>query len=99
MVTQPKSNVDENYDGFAESYTAKYDEDPKIYTAESFDALNIIITAIRNSDGSRDGIKNALYEVQNYPGASGPTSFDEFGEVEKPYTYFEIVDGEYVERG
>lgn len=99
IVTVPKQNTDENYQAFAAAYNATYGADPKenLYTSESFDALNVIIWALKNSDGTKEGIKDALYKVQNYAGASGTISFDSLGEVEKPYTSYTITDGVFVE--
>lgn len=99
LVTVPKQNTDEKYQEFAAAYLAAYGTDPteNLYTSESFDALNVILWAIKNSDGTKEGIKDALYKVQDYAGASGTISFDSLGEVEKPYTSFTVVNGEFVE--
>jgi branched-chain amino acid transport system substrate-binding protein len=81
IATRPKTNDDEAFKVFSTDYKSKYNREPGVYVAESYDAIMVIAKAIEISDGSREGIKNALYQLGVYCGASGCFEFDSFGEV------------------
>jgi branched-chain amino acid transport system substrate-binding protein len=97
VVTTPAPNTDAVNQAFSAAYKARTGEDPKIYTAESYDAFNVVLWALQTSDGTKEAAKDTLYTLQNYAGAAGPISFDSQGEVEKPYTSWTITDGVFVE--
>lgn len=84
------------FKAFAAAYKAKYGKEYAAYTSESYDAVKILAWACGNSDCSGKGIKEALYSMPEYKGASGTYAFDEFGEVMKGYDFFEVKNGEIV---
>ena len=69
---------------FVQSYKAKFGEAPTVYSANAYDALMLVASAMRSGYLSPEGIRDALYDVRDYPGASGKLAFDKFGEVSKP---------------
>jgi branched-chain amino acid transport system substrate-binding protein len=69
---------------FVEAYTAKYGAAPSVYAANAYDALMLVAKALQAQGTSADGIRDYLYGVEGYEGASGSLTFDEFGEVSKP---------------
>lgn len=82
---------------FVEKFTQRYHEAPQYYAPIGYDAVNILITAMRNSTQLEgEQIKQALYKVQNFPGVSGITSFDENGDVVKPVVPKKIENGRFV---
>ena len=78
-------NFDALTDGqkeFAEKYKTKYGKEPGdylFYNVLGYDGLMVLAEAIKNSDGTGAGIKDALYKIQNFDGLSGPISIDETG--------------------
>ncbi len=97
-VTFPKPNTDSAvYQGFAAAYKTATGEEAKIYTSESYDAANMLLQAIQKSDGTGEGIKNSLYSLGAYEGASGTIEFDQFGDTSKPYTVMVIENGKFVQ--
>lgn len=77
--------VDESspaYVAFKASYARKFDgEVPDAVAAVTFDALWMAIRAIQSVGCSADSVKQYLYSMQAYPGASGATAFDSLGDV------------------
>lgn len=65
--------------------------------AHGYDAMNILSVAL---DGvpyeNVDKVKNNIYNIKNYDGVSGSTTFDENGDVIKPYGIYTIKNGESV---
>ena len=69
---------------FVSSYTAKYGSAPIPYSAQSFDAANVIISAIQSvitagQTPTRANVCAAVGKI-NYTGTIGPISFDQFGD-------------------
>ncbi len=83
---------------FFTDYKAKYNEEPKLFSAETYDAVLLAIRASVASDGSVEGVKVNLEKLgQNYIGASGEISFDKNGDVKKPVIMKQVVGGKLVE--
>jgi branched-chain amino acid transport system substrate-binding protein len=80
---------------FLNSFKSEYGTEPGIFAPEAYDALKIVASAIESGGYSADGIKNALYEIREYPGATGETSFDENGDVMKPLVLEVVRNGEF----
>lgn len=76
---------------FVVDYRARWQDDPSPYSANSFDAVMLIAAALRSGATTSDQIKDYLYRIEGYPGASGTLGFDEFGEVRKPVV-LKIID-------
>ena len=68
---------------FINEFTSTFGEEPSVLEAQAFDTTNIIIDLINQGINSRDELKESLYEVKDYPGVSGATSFNETGDSEK----------------
>lgn len=81
-----------------EKYKQRYGEDSlPSYTTEAYDAVMLGIKALKASDGSKEDIKNKLYEVsKQYTGVSGNVVFDSNGDVHKDILLKQIKNGEHV---
>ena len=70
---------------FAQAYLARYGELYSIYTAEAYDAANILIAACaRVATLDRPAVLAEVARTRNFPGASGPITFDEHGDRMNP---------------
>jgi len=81
---------------FEDMFKEKFNRAPVLYAAEGFDAFNLIIEAIKKCKTKTDlssCIKDELYTIKNYQGASGTTTFDEKGDVLKPMAIKIIENG------
>jgi branched-chain amino acid transport system substrate-binding protein len=78
---------------FVKSYSAKFGESPTYYSALGYDAGAILARSLKDAGGNPDGIKDALYRIQNFPGVTGETSIDRNGDVSKPVILKVIRDG------
>ncbi|MDD5260308.1 MAG: penicillin-binding protein activator [Methylacidiphilales bacterium] len=82
---------------FIETYQARYDEEPGIYSGLFYDATQVLAKAINSISGQIDGpaIQKALLNTQ-YEGPTGLTKFDSNGDVFKPYTIYRVENGKFV---
>lgn len=82
---------------FIEKYKTKYNKEPTyVFAANGYDALKILESVIKKCNINTDCIKNRLYEIKNYPGVSGLTTFDENGDVSKPIMVKTVRNGQFV---
>ncbi len=82
---------------FKKSYRAKYDTKPELFAAEAYDIINLIANAISLQDidfVSTENIRDYLYNMKNYQGASGIITFDHNGDVLKPMAIKKIINGQ-----
>lgn len=86
---------DTDINKFTERFKEKYGEEPSVYSAYAYDALMIIVEAIKRGGDTSESIKNALYQMKNFKGVTGITTFDKFGEVDKAFYIYEVKSGEF----
>jgi branched-chain amino acid transport system substrate-binding protein len=83
-------------DEFVKRYKGKYGEQPGVYSGLYYDAAKVVAHAMAEAKSiTGPGIKRALYQVKNYKGATGITSFDRYGDVEKPYSIYQVKSGQF----
>lgn len=75
---------------FVEKYRAAYGEYPDEPAALSFDAMHIMLTAVKNSGGltgnllkDRVAVKDALVQIRDFKGVTGTMTFNASGDPEK----------------
>lgn len=82
---------------FVESFESKFGKKPDVWSAHSYDALLIIAEAINEANSfSVDQIKKEIYQIKDFDGVSGKTSFDENGDVFKEAKFLTVKNGEFV---
>jgi branched-chain amino acid transport system substrate-binding protein len=82
-----------SYLNFTQEYRAHYKEEPDIVASVTYDAVMMAAHAIHTSGYKAIAVKNWLYDVVDYPGASGVTSFTSRGDVIKPISIKRIEHG------
>lgn len=84
---------------FKKKYKEKYGSEPELFAAEAYDAIYLIADAIKSQKDkeiSAEQIRDYLYSVKGYNGASGVISFDKNGDVIKPMAIKTIKNGKPV---
>jgi len=80
---------------FVEAFKKKYGRDPGYYSALAYDAMKILVLAIKNGGYKSEGIKNSLYEIKDFPGITGKATFDVNGDVVKPVILKTVKNGKF----
>lgn len=83
----PKSvdSKDSKYIDFNKKYFEKYNSEPPPLSDVGYDATMLLYNALNDLDNyNGTKIKDRLYQIKEYYGASGTFSFDENGDVKKP---------------
>jgi branched-chain amino acid transport system substrate-binding protein len=77
---------------FAEAYKKEYGEDPTS-TVWPYDALNILVNAIKKGGEDRNKIRDAILSTQNYKGLLGTFSFSPNGDGLHEVSLVQISQG------
>jgi len=87
FVYNPKST-------FRDKFVEKFNEEPGITADSSYDAVHVV-AKIMMETGKTDSetIKEGLYKIRNYDGASGSISVDEKGDVHRPLRLLVVNEG------
>jgi branched-chain amino acid transport system substrate-binding protein len=91
----PKSQ-DTRIREFIKKFREKYGIDPEYYAPIAYDAVKILALAIEKGGFKPEGIKDALYQIKDFPGLSGTTSFDDNGDVLKPVILKTVQQGKFI---
>lgn len=90
--TAPKTRA------FIEGYRAKYgvSDIPYVLTPEAYDTLKVLAETIARCGDDVEKVKNCLYELKDYEGASGRISIDKNGDGVREHVLMTIRDGQPV---
>lgn len=82
---------------FSQAFAAKHGHPPSIWAAHGYDALLVLVEAMREGGTRPNDVWKGMRSIRNFPGASGVIQFDERGDVSKfPRTYV-VENGELVD--
>ncbi len=89
------------YFEFRKDYLARFDGDePDIVTATTYDALKIGWKAVAERGCDAEAIRDYLHGEEVFEGTTGPTAFDEMGDVfTKPVVVYNYQDGRRLTAG
>jgi len=82
---------------FVERYRTFYNREPDIYSANSYDAMRIIMEILKNGAKTREDVKNGLLNIKEYNGVSGITTIKQSGDSEKTLYFLTVSHGKIVE--
>jgi len=81
---------------FQAKYKAKYGRPAEGFAALAYDGIKILGTALTRCGADTGCIKTTLYMVRDFPGVTGPTSFDDHGDVSKRIIIKTVRNGTFV---
>jgi branched-chain amino acid transport system substrate-binding protein len=83
---------------FVTAYTERTGQIPDIYAAHAYDAMRVALAAILNTSYlDTDDLKKTLrFGLSEFPGVTGPITFDEQGDVHHNPIIFSIRNGRVV---
>lgn len=87
---------DPSVQSFVEKYKKKYNENPVAFTANAFDALMLLVDAIRRAESTKpQAIRNALASTKSYPGVSGKITYTQDRDPSKSMVLLKIENGKF----
>lgn len=91
-------NVDEATQKFIDDYKAAYNETPDGFSAQGYDAVNIVLNSVLAA-GTTDAaaVAEQINLIRDYPGLSGfNMSYNDAKEMDKGIYIFQIEEGNFV---
>jgi len=80
---------------FRDKFVEKFDEEPGITADSSYDAVHVVAKIMKETEKTgSETIKEGLYKVKDYDGASGSITVDEKGDVHRPLRLMVVNVGE-----
>lgn len=100
ITAKPGTSIEKMPGGpeFVAEYEARgYDEPFGVYGPYAYDAVNIILQALKDVGPDRDALINAIVNIE-YDGLLGLTTFDDIGQTENILVSIQVAqDGEFVD--
>jgi branched-chain amino acid transport system substrate-binding protein len=90
----PTSNISE-MTNFVTLYKKQYNAEPDILGGYGYDVVKIAATALQNGI-KPEQIKKSLYQIKDYHGVTGNTTFDNNGDVSKELKIMKVENGAFV---
>ena len=80
---------------FIRRFEQRYGEEPDSFAAHSFDALNLIVAAIKRQGASRQNIKDGLALTRDFHGVTGHITLDKEGNDTRRVELARVVGGRF----
>ncbi|MBW1739988.1 MAG: penicillin-binding protein activator [Deltaproteobacteria bacterium] len=94
FIDSPSSKVQ----NFVKAFQDLFGSSPGFLEAQAYDAACILFQLVNQPQvRSRHTLKMGLMQVKDFPGVTGPTSFDETGDVEKEIYLLKIKGRQFVQ--
>jgi branched-chain amino acid transport system substrate-binding protein len=78
---------------FRERYRRRYGEDPEVWGATFYDAVELVARAWEGKPPTADALRSGLLSMRDFPGVTGSTTFLPNGDVQKAVEVRTIKDG------
>jgi ABC-type branched-subunit amino acid transport system substrate-binding protein len=83
---------------FVAEYFNRFGEEPTILEAQGYDIAGIMLSLLNDPDiSTREDLRRALSQLQNFPGVTGATRFDLVGEADKILFLLQVQKGVIVQ--
>lgn len=80
---------------FIKAYKEKYGQEPDIWAAFAYDAVNVLIEGVKNGGEDRKKIMEYLTTLKGFKGATGVTTFDQNGDCMKEPLKLVVQNGKF----
>lgn len=78
---------------FKRDYRARFGEDPEVWAATFYDAVNIVVAAWGSREATAENLREGILKIHDFPGVTGVTSFLPNGDVLKRVELKQIREG------
>lgn len=83
---------------FIKNFQARFKRNPELGTAQAYECIMMLAEALKATDGSRDGLREALLALKDFPGLMGTISFDAYGDVQRDVYIMRVENGKIIEK-
>lgn len=90
------ANLNEKSRRFHITYAKKFGEEPELWAALGYDAVNLLYQLMKQHGQSGETVRQALVELPKYSGVMGDISFDENGDIRGPVSLKIASGGRFI---
>src|SRR3990167_3742219 len=91
-----KATDGEAAEHFITAYRAEYGRDPIAADASAYDAVRIVLHAVKRAGDDKDAVVKTVRSLKNFPGVFEPITFDANGDImQKDLQIFEVTLGAF----
>lgn len=83
------------YAAFRDAYLGRFGEEPGFASVAGYDAANLLITALKNTEDNR-ALKQTIINTAKFEGVQQPISIDRFGDATRTPYISTVRDGRFV---
>jgi branched-chain amino acid transport system substrate-binding protein len=80
---------------FKENYQKRFAGQPVFSAMEGYETSRMLIEALKKTNGSAQGLAEALLGLQDFQGLTGPVRLDEYGDAVRPLYLQRVVAGKF----
>ena len=91
----PLTSQEPDYLDFKTRYETRFGQSPSFGATYGFESMKVLAAALQKTGGKAGGLKQALLGIQNFKGLIDSFSFDQYGDVVRPFYIGSIHDGKY----
>jgi len=81
---------------FVEAFTKAYGHEPDSFGAHGYDAMNVLLAAAEKGGQNRARLRDALALTTDFPGVTGPITFNNVGNDKRKPPLARVVNGKFV---
>jgi len=80
---------------FVSGYEKKYGRAPDQFAAQAYDAVRVIVHAVRRSGPDRQAVRDTIATLKRFPGATGDIGFDRWGNPAREIVIARVKGGAF----
>ncbi len=92
----PLTSQEPDYLDFKTRYETRFGQSPSFGAMYGFESMKVLAAALQKTGGKAGGLKQALLGIQNFKGLIDSFSFDQYGDVVRPFSIGSIRNGTFV---
>lgn len=96
IISTHKPNLDfPPFLEFSREYREFYNKEPGNIAPTSYEAIMIMVHALKITDGKREGLRKALYSIENFEGIESNLTIDEYGDILRNVYILRVENSSY----
>lgn len=91
ILTDPLPTIQK----FVSAYRKRFNEAPDQYAAQSYDAIKLLVAAIRRGGRDPSTVRDSLSALRRFPGVTGEITFDRWGAPDRSVAIVQVQGGRF----
>ena len=88
-------STDPEVQGFIQTYRNQFHLDPSIFAAQAYDAMRVVLDAIKHGATTGPEVRSQLFIRHDFPTLGGLTSFGEGGVLDRKVYMIQVANGQF----